>query len=89
MPIVQGIIDASGNIVRNKGRFKVLSKAGGVVRIQVTGQKTARAFVQAIAWREDGDIESGTVTASPDPKVATVMMFRVDDRHGLSFRIEP
>lgn len=89
MSIVQGIIDPAGNIVRNKGKFKVLSKSGGLARIQITGQKTTRAFVQAIAWRGDGDIGGSAVTAAPDPKIATVIAFAIDDRYGLSFRIEP
>lgn len=89
MPIVQGIIDPAGNIVRHKGKFKVLSKSGGLARIQITGQKTAKAFVQAIAWLGHGDIGSSAVTAAPDPKIATVIVFAVDDRYGLTFRIEP
>ncbi len=89
MSIVQGLVDPVGNIVRSRGRFKVVSKTGGILRIQVTGQRTAKAIVQATPWRADADIGPTGVTASPDPLITTMMVFAIDDRYGLSFRIEP
>lgn len=90
MAIVQGIVGPGGNVVRAKGAFRVLSKTNGVLRIEITGQNTARAFVQATPWRNDTDIgQAASVTASPDPRASREMIFAVDDYYGLSFRIEP
>ncbi len=89
MAIVQGIVDAGGAVVRARGVFTVVSKIGGLLRIKVAGQNTARAFVLATPWRSDGDIGPEGVTASPDPKAPDVMIFAVRQGYGLSFRIEP
>jgi hypothetical protein len=89
MAIVQGIVDPKGNVVRAQGNFKVLSKSHDVLRIEVSKQKTAKAFVLATPWRGDADIGPEGVSASPDPAVPNVMVFAVRDYYGLSFRIEP
>lgn len=89
MAIVQGIIDATGGVVRAKGAFKVLSRTKYAFRVQVTGQKTGKAFVLATPWRSDNDFGPQGVTAAPDPNAADVMIFAVVERYGLSFRIEP
>lgn len=89
MAIVKGIVGPNGNIVRSSGRFRVLSTSKDTPRIQVIDQRTAKAFVLATLWRNDGDIGSSGVSASPDPQNADVMIFAVPYYHGLSFRIEP
>lgn len=89
MAIVQGIVDSTGKVIRAKGKFKVLSKAKGLLRVEVTGQRTAKAFVLATPWRNDGDMAPEGVSASPDPKDADVMLFAIKDSYGLSFRIDP
>lgn len=88
MAVYQGIVDPSGRIVRNKGNFKVLAKAGNSVRIEFIGQKVAKAFVLATPWRADGDIGPEGVSASPDPLTPSVMIFALRDYYGLSFRVE-
>lgn len=89
MAIVQGIVDPGGAVIRAKGKFKVLSKANNQLRIEVTGQRTAKAIVLATPWRNDGDIGAAAVSASPDPNAGDVMIFALEDYYGLSFRIEP
>lgn len=89
MAIVQGIVDPGGAVIRAKGKFKVLSKANNLLRIEVMGQRTAKAIVLAAPWRNDGDIGAAAVSASPDPNAGDVMIFALEDYYGLSFRIEP
>ena len=90
MAVVQGIVDYQGNVVRAQGNFKVRLRSGDVLRIEVTGQKTATAFVLATPWRTNTDMGAVGVTAAPAGEdEPDVMVFALPQYYGLSFRIEP
>ena len=88
MPVIQGIVNPTGAVVRKKGQFQVISKSATILEIEITGQNVTRAFVLATPWRNDGDIGPAGVTASPKPGTTDRMLFAVDGYYGLSFRVE-
>lgn len=90
MAIVQGIVSWDGTIVRSKGRFQVISKAGDMLRLRINNQRVGKAFVFACPWRNDGDIGIGAgLAVSPDEREKDVLLIAVSDYYGVSFRIEP
>ena len=90
MPVIEGLVDNQGNVVRMRGVFQVVSKGGGILEVEYPGQDVSTAFVLATAWRNDGDIgtANAAIAVSPRPGVPENIVFAVDDYYGLTFRVD-
>ena len=90
MPVIEGLVDNQGNVVRSRGNFQVVSKANGILEVEYPGEDVSQAFVLATAWRNDGDIgtANAAISVSPKPGVAENIAFAVDDYYGLTFRVD-
>lgn len=90
MPVIEGLIDSAGNVIRGRGDFRVVRKTPTLLEIEFPGEDTSSAFVLATTWRDDGDIGTykAAISASPSPEAASNLLFAVDQYYGVSFRVD-
>ncbi len=90
MPVIEGLVDSAGNVVRARGSFRVVRKTPTKLEIEFPAQDMARAFVLATTWRDDGDIGTykASISVSPSLELPTHMIFAVDQYYGVSFRVD-